>query len=196
MRLHDFATCAWRRDLRRFAFATRRRTFPASPRNLAWRLSSRARSGAPVTAFASRPNLSVQVTTRTCGQKHSMQAATTRSPSRSRSLSRSRQYSIRPWILGSCGAWSPPAPIRPGPKARPFPSPITRYRISPERHSGETARPAGGRIPEIHEVDQTRHPEPLPDHAKTNPATWLADSFGPGSRIQRPVSVPRDLQTQ
>jgi hypothetical protein len=61
---------------------------------------------------------------------------------------------------------------------------------------GETARPEGGRIPKIHEVDPTRHPEPLPDQAETTPATWLTDSFGPGSRMQRPVSVPRNLQTR
>ena len=34
------------------------------------------------------------------------------------------------------------APIRRGPKARPFPSPITQYRISPEQPSGATARPS------------------------------------------------------
>ncbi len=36
-------------------------------------------------------------------------------------------------------------------------SPITRYRTTPERHSGETARPAGGRIP--------KNPRSRPDKA-------------------------------
>jgi hypothetical protein len=77
-------------------------------------------------------------------------------------------------------------PIRPCREAGPFPSTITRYQLTPERYFGETARP---------EVAQMRHPDPLPDRAETTPETWLNDSSGLESRMQRPVSVPRDSQT-
>ena len=65
----------------------------------------------------------------------------------------------------------PTAPIRPDPKARPFPSPITRYRISPEPMSVDCVRPGDGRIADIRLVGQAKRPDLLTRHAEKTPAT-------------------------
>jgi hypothetical protein len=90
----------------------------------------------------------------------------------------------------------PPGPIRPGQEAGPFPSTITRYRISPAPMSEDRIRPGKGRIVGIQLSDAAQRTALPHNHAATTSAPKGTCSFRMHTRIQHPLSIPEAAPTR